>query len=264
MPPGAGAATPAGAVASRPVAPPLPVPDAAGALRVGLLGLQELAAPAAPRGGPDVAATAGRPNGERSSPPLRGAWPEPEPPPARPAAVAGDEPRATAGAVIASAAGAVDAALARIVLDQIASLPGDDVGRPAQPGDRTAATQWSFELPFALDGRPGSLRFQVERDGHGDGRSGGEPSRRPWRLRLAFSVEPLGPVRAQLGLLGGRLAVGIWAERPETVAALAAEAGTLGAALAAADFEVDEIHVAAGLPPDAARRGARTMVDRTA
>jgi hypothetical protein len=263
-PPTATSASPPGAPAQ--AAPPTagpaqPAPPAASAaaLAFGLLSLQEVGdQPPPPPAAPPV-----RPDGH-PTPPLRGSWPEPEAP--RPPAAPPPTAEAAAEPLRRAHAGA-EAALARLVLDQVASLGDDGAGadrlRPGQQSER-AGPQWTFELPVLLDGRSSSLRLQVERDG-GERRDG-SPERRQasWRLRLAFAVEPLGPIRAQVGLVGGRVAVGIWAERPAAVAALSAHVGTLRDALTAAAFDVDEIHLAAGLPPDAQRRAGRALLDATA
>jgi hypothetical protein len=237
---------------------PQPTPRALAA--AGLLGLQEIA-DTTPPSRPEPAPVIGH-----AAPPLRGAWPEPEAAPrARTADPLGAIP-ADGGAAepVARARAGTEAALARLVLDQVASLKDDGaVARATNPAERQQP-QWTFEVPVLIDGRSGSLRFQVTRDG-GERREGAAERRQAsWRLRLAFAIEPLGPIRAQVGLVGGRVAVGIWAERPATVVALSAHSGELRDALVAADFDVDEIHLAEGLPPDAQRRAGRAMLDATA
>lgn len=251
-------ATPAAPVVAPPAAATtVTAPAPAVPTRFGLLSLQEIAeVPPAPRADPASP-------GAHAAPPLRGRWPEPE------TLAPADRAAGPSGAAeaVGRAREGTEAALARLVLDQVASLADDatpERARLAGPAERVGP-QWSFEVPVLIDGRSGALRFQVERDG-GERRDG-SPERRQqsWRLRLAFAIEPLGAIRAQVGLVGGRVAVGIWAERPATVAALSAHAGELRDALVAADFEVDEIHLAEGLPPDALRRaGGRAMLDATA
>lgn len=256
------------AVLPRPPAPPpatptpiagAPQPTPRALAAAGLLGLQEIAdtpPPARPEPAPVIG---------HAAPPLRGAWPEPEAARARAADTATGGPLdAGAAEPVARARAGTEAALARLVLDQVASLKDDGaVTRATNPAERQQP-QWTFEVPVQMDGRSGSLRFQVTRDG-GERREGAsERHQASWRLRLAFAIEPLGPIRAQVGLVGGRVAVGIWAERPATVAALSAHSGELRDALVAADFDVDEIHLAEGLPPDAQRRAGRAMLDATA
>lgn len=167
-----------------------------------------------------------------------------------------------------AAQGETDAAIARLVLDQYASLPtdqSDPVARSIE-GQRLDAPrperQSTFEIPVQIGPQTASLRFHVERDG---GRQGGGAAPVPaWRLRLAFDIEPLGPIRAQVGLVGGRVAIGLWADRPATVAALGAEAPELRVALTAADFEVDVIHLAQGAPPENAPIPEGAFVERMA
>lgn len=249
---------PASASPTPTIGAPQPTPRAMAA--ASLLGLQEIADT------PPPARSEPAPVIGHAAPPLRGAWPEPEAPPrARgtdgttvvPLDTGATEPvtRARAG---------TEAALARLVLDQVASLKDDGATtRAANPAERQQP-QWTFEVPVLIDGRSGSLRFQVTRDGGERHEGPAERRQASWRLRLAFAIEPLGPIRAQVGLVGGRVAVGIWAERPATVVALSAHSGELRDALVAADFDVDEIHLAEGLPPDAQRRAGRAMLDATA
>jgi tetratricopeptide (TPR) repeat protein len=53
-----------------------------------------------------------------------------------------------------------------------------------------------------------------------------------------MDVEPLGPVHAQIGFSGERLAIGLWVERPDAAARLGGAVGRLEGALAAAAIPV--------------------------
>ena len=138
-----------------------------------------------------------------------------------------------------------EGALQRILLEQFAVLD--------QRTDETAAAgrgsrEWTADLPLATANGTAIVEIAVEHDGSGGGR--GETASAPgWRVRFALDIEPIGPVHAQIGLSGDHLSVGLWIERPEMAARLAADVGELAAALADGKVEVDAVHVSAGEPP---------------
>ncbi len=87
-----------------------------------------------------------------------------------------------------------------------------------------------------------------------DGRTllgGGGPNqaeRTPiWRARFSLDMEPLGPVHAEVALMGERAGVTLWAERPDSLAILSEQRGELTQALKEADF-TPEVALHAGAP----------------
>ncbi len=165
-----------------------------------------------------------------------------------------------------------EAALDRLTLLQFASLP--DAGRDApspQAAPNTAPhtaqpappTRLMLELPFLLDGMAGSLPLVIEEEWPDRVRS--EQAARPsgWRIRLAFDLEPLGPVQALVGLQAGALRVAVFAEREATARLARRHAGDLEAALADGPFTAAMVDVAIGSPPPARTRAGHFVDRRT-
>jgi len=140
-----------------------------------------------------------------------------------------------------------EGALSRILLEQFATLDRrrDD---PAQPVEARSMREWTVEMPIATHAGTGVVQMAVERDG-GRRRADGTHETPSWRVRFSLDVEPLGPVHAQIGFAGERMSIGLWADRPDTAAALGADVGRLEGALAAAAVPVESVHLATGRPP---------------
>jgi len=83
---------------------------------------------------------------------------------------------------------------------------------------------------------PAVAQLVIARDGSGSSSETPEPV---WRVGLAVDLEPLGPVRANLALSGGRAWVTIAADRPESLDKLQHGAGWLSGALQEADLEAE-------------------------
>ncbi len=150
-----------------------------------------------------------------------------------------------------------EGALSRILLEQFAALDRrpDDPARPAENGLQRS---WTVEMPLATSGGTGVVQMTVERDG-GRARGEGAAAAPAWRVRFSLDVEPLGPVHVQIGLAGDKLAIGLWAERPDAAAQLGGDVGRLQGALEAAAIPVESIHLATGRP---ASGGAPTTAGR--
>lgn len=176
-------------------------------------------APAAAPPAGDPAATAPRP--ARAPPPYRGA-PITAQPPATPT-LAADTPAAAAARRIVQG---TEAALARQDLLQIASLPDAPRTAAAEP-----ASRWMFDMPLATPQGPAVAQFEISRDGGGGGGGGAGEAARIWRARFSIDIEPMGPVHAQLAMGDGRIAVALWAEREESLAALRLQEAELAHAL---------------------------------
>jgi hypothetical protein len=150
-----------------------------------------------------------------------------------------------------------DGAIARQILLQVASLPGQTdmtVGRldPAAP-------RWNFEIPFATPQGTAMAQFEISRDGGGNEV---EAAKRIWRARFSLDVEPAGPVHAQVTLSGERTSVRMWAERPATAAQLRAGAAQLSQALSKAELGASDIVIRDGTPAQTASAPAGHFLDR--
>jgi hypothetical protein len=196
-------------------------------------------APAAPATEPRAAAPPTPP------PPYRGA-----PPAAQPAAapsISADMAPRDIGKVLL---GETDAAIARQTLLQAASLPDHLAASAANAlharGD-ASGPRWLFEVPFATPQGSTVAQFEIARDGHRTPVADGPKA--AWRARFSLNLEPIGPVHAQIALVGTRAAVTLWAERPDTSVQLRDNAPKLADALRQAELEPSDVLVRAGTPP---------------
>ncbi len=99
-----------------------------------------------------------------------------------------------------------DAALARLVMNQIDSLPRDGA----------ATMPLVVELPLRWNDRPAMLRLHIEPD---DVARREEKAIPGWSVWLSLEPGDLGPVHCRLQLRGEQVSAAFWAER-ETTAAL--------------------------------------------
>ena len=134
-----------------------------------------------------------------------------------------------------------DAALAHMKLLQIASLPDAPQSSSA---NKTAGSRWMFEIPFATPQGSTIAQFQISRDS-GGGADG--PAGPVWRARFSLDVEPIGPVHAQVAVMGERAWVTLWAEREAGVQSLQAKESLLSKSLKDSDL-VAEIAFCLGTP----------------
>jgi hypothetical protein len=145
--------------------------------------------------------------------------------------------------------GETDAAIARQTLLQAASLPDHLTANAANAltirNDATGP-RWLFEVPIATPQGAAVAQFEIARDGRHAPAEGLKPV---WRARFSLDVEPIGPVHAQIALIGTRTAVTLWAERPDTSAQLRDNAGKLADALRQAELDPGDVLVRAGSPP---------------
>lgn len=171
-------------------------------------------------------------------PPFRGAATS-----AQPAVAPAIDHRTPPDAVAHRLLNETDAALARQTLLQIASLPDQAAHAKFDPTAR-----WNFEVPFATAQGTAVAQFEISRDGSGEAGSA-EGSDRVWRARFSIDLEPVGPVHAQVSLVGERASVRMWADRDATAAQLRAEAPRLSQALRDAELTPGDIVIGSGAPP---------------
>jgi hypothetical protein len=152
-------------------------------------------------------------------------------------------PDATPRAVGEILAKRADAVLSHMKLLQIVSLPDAPPSTQAA-NNPNSGPRWMFEMPFAMPQGSMVAHFQIDRDSNG---GSGEQSGPVWRARFSLEVEPLGPVHAQVALVGERAWVTLWAEREDGVQALRAKEALLSQSLQDSDF-VAEIAFCLGAP----------------
>jgi hypothetical protein len=116
--------------------------------------------------------------------------------------------------------------------------------------------RWTFDLPLQTPFGQAQARFEVSRDSF-KARNGAQAV--VWRTRFSMDVEPLGPVHAQIALLGKHAWIGLWAERPEAMNLLEQQQAALQNTFSADNVEA-EVICCLGSPP-AHAAGTGTMWD---
>lgn len=135
-----------------------------------------------------------------------------------------------------------EGALARQTLLQAASLPD----RTDQARSEAQNQRWLFEMPITSAQGTGIAQFEIGREG---GRAGDREEATPiWRARFSIDIEPIGPVHAQVALVGERAAVTLWAERDGVATRLREASSVLAESLKHAELEPSEIQVREGSP----------------
>ena len=134
-----------------------------------------------------------------------------------------------------------EAALAHLKLLQIASLPDSPQGNPHH---EDSGPRLMFEIPFSTPQGSAIAQFEIRRDGRG-GKT--EKSGPVWRARFSLDVEPMGPVHAQIVLMGEQAWVTLWAEREASIQILREKEALLSQALKDSDV-VPEVAFCLGAP----------------
>ncbi len=162
----------------------------------------------------------------------------PPPPPPLPGAVPAAQPAVQSTLDFAAGPGQwrldllqqTEAALARIHLNQLASLPRE--------GDHRLM-EWLFDLPVRraeeIDLWSVRLRRENEPQQHSEAPASG------WSLQLAFDLPGLGPMQAQINLRGERVSTHFRTTRPETLPLVREHLHELRSSLLAAGLQIGEI-----------------------
>jgi hypothetical protein len=129
----------------------------------------------------------------------------------------------------------VEGALARVQYNQLASLPQEDGSRQV----------WQFDLPVRHGERLDGFHLQVEEEQRDNGAAGEDSA---WTVNLAFSLEPLGPVRVRIGLLGETVSSTFWAERESTARLIGGRLEELRQGFERVGLEVGQLSARQGLP----------------
>lgn len=105
--------------------------------------------------------------------------------------------------------------------------------------------RWTFDLPLQTPYGEARARFEVARDGVRT-RNGAHAV--VWRARFSMDIEPLGPVHAQIALMGKHAWVSLWAEREASMSLLEQQQAGLMNAFSADSVEA-EVICCLGKPP---------------
>lgn len=126
--------------------------------------------------------------------------------------------------------------LARILTQQLHALNHD----PQRP-------TWLLELPVRHDDGVDMFDLRIQRDAE-EKRAGPAPAQHTWTVMLAFELEGLGPIRAQISLLQDQISSFWWAEQPDTVALFHQHIDQLYHRITAAGLKVNKLNCQCGIP----------------
>ncbi|MBS1213479.1 MAG: putative flagellar hook-length control protein, partial [Proteobacteria bacterium] len=146
-----------------------------------------------------------------------------------------------------------EGALARIVLDQLASLPQGD-------GKQLV---WQMEIPFVDEGRSDSAKFKIIREEKSGGAQSGQPY---WSAVLELSPPGLGTIHSRITLWGERVDTYFWSDLNSTSALIQDNLDLLAARLQQAGLEIGQLNALPGTPPGAKIEAAQSckLVDERA
>ncbi|WP_150299166.1 flagellar hook-length control protein FliK [Pseudomonas profundi] len=147
------------------------------------------------------------------------------------------------------------ALLSRIQHHQLQSL-----GQSQSFADGSSQTVWQLEIPLRDGQQFNHVQVRVQRDDAAPSKKTLEPIPR-WEVRLAFDLEPLGPMQAIARLYKGKVSSEFWAERPATLNLLDSELGRLRDRLLAKGLSVGELSWHQGTPPPPRQAVQQNWVD---
>lgn len=130
-----------------------------------------------------------------------------------------------------------EGALAKLALDQLASLPSNDNGPQI----------WRMEIPFfAADGRADTLKLKFSKESPARPEKGEET----WSVLLELNPPGLGPVHGRVALRGGRVDAWLWGDRPDTTRLIRAHLEALAARLRQVGVETGRLEALEQAPPN--------------
>ncbi|HXK57730.1 MAG TPA: flagellar hook-length control protein FliK, partial [Gammaproteobacteria bacterium] len=133
-----------------------------------------------------------------------------------------------------------EGSLARILFNQLSSLPGDNANQQI----------WQFELPYRHNESCDSFRVQIERETK-QGKKGIQETL--WSVGLDFELEPIGPIHARLVLTGEEISSRFTAEYAETARLLEEALPHLANAFSRAGLKVGTLSAVRGTTENAPR-----------
>lgn len=123
--------------------------------------------------------------------------------------------------------------LARVHLNQLASLPTEDSSRQV----------WQFEVPIRHHDQVDSFLIRVEQEQAG--RSGDE-TKPIWYVTLSFNLDPLGPIKAKISVRDDEVSTLFLAERPRSAELLNNRMSELNQAFADSGLSVGKLFARRG------------------
>lgn len=130
-----------------------------------------------------------------------------------------------------------EGSLARLQLNQLASLPDSAEPQPS----------WLLELPLRHQAQVDLFHLRIGREGAGQ--ADNAESGRPWVVSLAFDLPGLGPVQARVAVLGEQVSTTFWAEQASTTQAFHSHLETLRQNLQQAGLGIGDLVCRTGQAP---------------
>lgn len=96
-----------------------------------------------------------------------------------------------------------EGSLARVHMNQLASLPADEGNRQV----------WQFEVPVKHQDHVDSFLIRLEQE---QAKNSGDDAKPIWYVTLTFDIEPLGPVKAKISMHNDEVSTMFIAEKPES------------------------------------------------
>ncbi|MGX2041096.1 flagellar hook-length control protein FliK [Methylocaldum sp. MU1018] len=129
----------------------------------------------------------------------------------------------------------VEAALAKVITDQLASLPANDGG----------ASLWRLEIPFTDGPHGDTVKLLIAEDA----KSGDPETANPWSINVELHPPGLGTFSARLILKGGRIDAYLWSDTAATSDLIRAQCEHLRARLQGAGLTVGQLTALDRPPP---------------
>lgn len=145
--------------------------------------------------------------------------------------------------------GQVEGALARIQVHQLQTAATDQQHRPV----------WIMELPVRTEHGIDLFDLRIQRDN--ENHAEGDP-KAPWTVSLAFDLEKLGAIRAQITLYGeDRISTSFWAEQQETSTYFNQHLDKLERRFKQVGLDVAKVSCRCGKPPSPPASAEPRLVD---
>lgn len=126
-----------------------------------------------------------------------------------------------------------EGSLARVHLNQLASLPNEDQGRQV----------WQFEVPIRHQDHVDSFLIRLEQE---QVTQKGNDAKPIWYVTLNFNIEPLGPITAKISMRDDEVSTMFLAERTTSAQLLNERMAELGRAFADSGLSVGQLFARQG------------------
>ncbi len=153
----------------------------------------------------------------------------------------------------------VAAAISRITVQQVQSTAAQQGASP----DAGVNNSWQIEIPIRhADGSLHAFQIQIDEEEHQRaGEEEDENKVKQWKVTLAFDLDPLGPMYAQIRLRDHAVSTRFWAEREATLQAVRSELDALKTKLVSLGLQVEELDCLPGAPPSRKTTFSQQLVD---